>query len=76
VTDNAAPRTVGNDPELDLLNEDQAAALLGLSVSTLQKDRVATGRIPHVKVFRKVFYRRSDLRTFVAQNVRRTTSAP
>jgi hypothetical protein len=62
------------DPEFDLVTETEAAATLHWAVSTLQKDRVTTVRVPFVKLGKRVLYRRSDLRAFVASNVRR--SAP
>ena len=59
-----------------LLTEREAAALLGLSVVFLQKDRVrGQAGIPFVKAGkRSVRYRRCDLETWAAERVR--TTAP
>jgi excisionase family DNA binding protein len=49
-----------------LLNEDDAAALLGVSVSFLQNDRVTRRHgIPYFKVGRCVRYRGSELDTWL-----------
>jgi hypothetical protein len=57
-------------PDLVLLDEDQAAAIIGWSTSTLQKDRGRMRRVPFVKLGRRVMYRLSDLRNFIERNVR------
>ena len=74
----ATARTTGSalandqaaDPSLDLVNEKQAASILGWSTSTLQKDRVQRRRIAYVKLGSRVMYRVMDLRDFIARNVR------
>jgi hypothetical protein len=53
------------DLNLDLVDERRAAAILGWSRSTLQKDRVQGRRLPFVKLGARVMYRLVDLRTFV-----------
>ena len=62
------------DPDLILLAEEQAAQLMGKSVSTLQKDRVSGAGVPYVKLGRAVRYRLSDLKAHIARNIRRSTS--
>ena len=54
-----------------LVNEETAAAMLQVSVSTLQKDRSRGNLIPYVKLGRAVRYRVSDLRDVITTNVRR-----
>jgi hypothetical protein len=60
------------EPEFDLLTETEAAAILHWAVSTLQKDRGQTVRVPFVKLGKRVLYQRSALQAFIAANVRRT----
>ena len=58
-----------------LLNDDEAATLLGVSASFLRKARCvgtlgnATPPPPYVKIGRAVRYRRSDLDQWVAERV-------
>ena len=59
------------DPNLKLVDERRAAAILGWSTSTLQKDRGQRRRIAYVKLGSRVMYRVSDLQEFVEKNVRR-----
>lgn len=62
-------------PDDKLLNTEQAAQVLGTSVSFLAKARLnARPEIPFVKVGAAVRYRRSDLEAFIASNMRRSTS--
>ena len=59
-----------------LIDEDAAAAMLGVSVRTLQKARV-TGlgcNPPFIKLGRLVRYRPEDIEAFVAANTRASTS--
>lgn len=58
-----------------LMSSKDTAAMLGLSEKTLANRRV-TGLVglPHVKIGSRVFYRRSDVLTFIGANVRRSTS--
>lgn len=64
-----------DDDKLTLLTTEQAARYLGVSASFLAKARIsAKPDIPHTKIGASVRYRRSDLETFVAANMRRSTS--
>jgi predicted DNA-binding transcriptional regulator AlpA len=57
-----------------LLNQGQAAHLLGLSVRTLERHRV-TGTGPHfIKLGRLVRYRKSDLARWIEERVLLSTS--
>ena len=57
-----------------LLDEQEAAALLRLSVKTLQRRRVRGNGPSYVKLGGRVFYRESDLEAHIAESVRRSTS--
>lgn len=58
-----------------LLNTREAADLLGVSMSFLERDRWAGARIPYIKIgSRAVRYRRSDLDAYIQGRVRRSTS--
>jgi predicted DNA-binding transcriptional regulator AlpA len=57
-----------------LLEEEAAAPLIGWSVSTLQKKRVAGDGPPFVKLGRSVRYRPEDLEAYVAARVVSSTS--
>ena len=61
---------------LPLVNEHEAARLLGVSVRSLQKGRcTGTGiTVPFVKLSRRVAYRPEDLEAFIAANRRTSTS--
>lgn len=62
----------GLDPKVisALLNEDEAAALLGVSVSFLQNDRVTRRHdIPYFKIGRCVRYRQSKLEEWLDSRV-------
>jgi putative DNA primase/helicase len=62
---------------LRLLNEDDLAAWLGLSVKTLRNWRVKGGPIPFVRLGRKaVRYREPDVLAFIEANARTSTSDP
>jgi len=62
-------------PISDLLNEVQAAAILDISVGTLQVWR-STGRykIPFIKIGRNVRYKRADLEAWIESRTRSTGS--
>lgn len=60
----------------ELLTEQQAAALLHVSVKSLQGWRSRGGGPPFVKLGRCVRYALSDLEVFVQEAVRRSTSDP
>jgi hypothetical protein len=49
-----------------LLTEDEVSQQINRAKRTLQKDRVYGRGIPFVKVFRKVFYRESDVDAYLA----------
>jgi hypothetical protein len=58
-----------------LLDTKQAAALIGMSVAFLERDRWAGARIPYIKVgVRAVRYRLSDLMSYIESNKRMSTS--
>ena len=57
-----------------LLDEEAAALLVGMTVSTLQKKRVTGNGPPYVKMGRSVRYRPDDLESFVAERVVTSTS--
>jgi helix-turn-helix protein len=59
-----------------VMDEDKAAALLLLSVRTLQRFRVE-GRGPtFVKLGKRVFYTETDLRAYVEASRHQSTSGP
>lgn len=57
-----------------VVDTDQAAALLGLSTSTLAKLRLTGDGPPYSKLGRRVVYRRQDLDDWVAANRCHSTS--
>ena len=57
-----------------LLEEDAAAPLVGMVISTLQKKRVTGDGPPYVKMGRSVRYRPEDLEAYVAEGVILSTS--
>jgi len=57
-----------------LLNEDEVAALLNLSVRTVQIWRLRGGGPPFIKLRKHVRYKPSDVAAFVAAHTRRSTS--
>jgi predicted DNA-binding transcriptional regulator AlpA len=59
-----------------LLNQKQAAHVLGLSVRTLERHRVAGTGPRWVRLGRLVKYRQSDLTAWIESNVRASTSEP
>jgi len=67
---------MANDATLTaLLNTSQTAEYIGLSASTIAKDRVhGVLGIPYVKLGAAVRYRRSDLDQWIAARVRTSTS--
>lgn len=63
--------------ESSLLDERQAAALLAISVRTLQTWRQRrSDALPFVKVGSLVRYRRSDLEILITAGLRRSTADP
>src|ERR1051325_4936909 len=75
----ALAEALGRLPDDQAVSEKHAAVLLGLSVSKLQKDRVKGGGPRFVKhgptKFARVTYRLGDLRTYLRENTRTSTSA-
>jgi predicted DNA-binding transcriptional regulator AlpA len=58
-----------------LLDTKQAAALIGMSVAFLERDRWAGARIPYIKIgARAVRYRESDLMNYINSCQRLSTS--
>lgn len=51
-----------------LMNQEAAAALLGVSPKWLERDRWVGATIPFVKIGRGVRYRASDLAAFIEAN--------
>lgn len=66
-TENARVKTT-NDTPRTVLNTRQAAAYLGLAVSTLNKWRCHGGGPEFLKLGRAVRYDREDLDAFLAQH--------
>ena len=62
------------DPEHVLLHETELAQRHGLSIKTLQNQRVAGGGVPFLKLGRTVRYRLSDVLEFERQSLRHSTS--
>lgn len=57
-----------------VLNANQVALRLGLSVSTLAKMRLSGDGPPYAKLGRRVVYRPDDIQAWVASNCFRSTS--
>ena len=58
-----------------LLDTKQAAALIGMSVAFLERDRWAGARIPYIKIgARAVRYREGDLMDYINSRLRLSTS--
>jgi predicted DNA-binding transcriptional regulator AlpA len=57
-----------------LLNERQAAPIVGMSIAWLQRKRWEGGGPPYVKFDRAVRYRECDLKAWVEARIRRNTS--
>lgn len=58
-----------------LLNTQQAAAVLGVSKAFLERDRWAGARIPFIRVgSRAVRYRMSDINAYIESNQRHSTA--
>lgn len=55
--------------DLRLVDELEAASILGWSQSTLQKDRIQQRRVPYVKLGRRVRYRLLDLRQLIEAHI-------
>ena len=59
---------------MTLLNEKQAASMLGLSVFTLQKARRTGGFIPFLKIKSAIRYDKADIDRYIESQKFRTTS--
>jgi predicted DNA-binding transcriptional regulator AlpA len=57
-----------------LLTVAQVSEITGRSISTLEKDRWEGGGPPYVKMGRLVRYRPADVRAWLSERVRRSTS--
>lgn len=58
-----------------MLNTDQVAELLGMSVSTIRK-WVHYGYIPHVKLGRAVRFREKDIETWTEEKAEKGRATP
>lgn len=72
MTDQAHPTSEGVNPAY--LNVKEAAAVLRLGVSTLNKLRVRGGGPRYLKLGRRVVYRTTDLTEWADQRARQSTS--
>lgn len=61
-------------PAYNLLNEKQAAALMNVSVSFLQKLRIRGGGPKFLKISKSIRYRKSDIETYLSESERQSTS--
>jgi len=59
---------------MNLLNEKQAAVLLGCSVYKLQRDRRIGSPIPYKKIGRSVRYWREDIEAYINKQTFASTS--
>ena len=57
-----------------LLNEQQAAIFLGMSISWVQRTRWEGGGPPYVKINHAVRYRQSDLEEWIEGRLQNSTS--
>ena len=75
-TSHARQTTTGPDPDA-LLNQGQAASLIGVSERTLECWRWRGDGPPYVKISRRaVRYRRRDIREWAESRLQRSTSEP
>lgn len=68
------PYPTKTDLAMQLLDERQAAHLLGCSVHKLQKDRRKGSPIPFLKIGRCVRYRKEDLEAYIISRTFISTS--
>jgi excisionase family DNA binding protein len=60
---------------IKLLTTQEAAAVLGVSMSFLERDRWAGAKIPFIKIgSRSVRYRQADLDAYISHRVKHSTS--
>jgi predicted DNA-binding transcriptional regulator AlpA len=72
-SDSPITKPGGADEDVDrLLNEREYAAITGRSVASARRDRLLGKGCPYVKLGYLVRYRRSDVRAYIARNVRST----
>lgn len=57
-----------------LLTSAEVEGMLGLGRGWAAKDRIASARIPHIKIGRSVRYRLVDVQAFIDDCIRRSTS--
>jgi predicted DNA-binding transcriptional regulator AlpA len=57
-----------------LINEKEAALILGCSIHKMQKDRRVGSPIPFIKVGRSVRYKRRDIEAYLEQQYFTSTS--
>ena len=57
-----------------LLRSDEAAGILNVKPTTLERWRMTGGGPPYLKLGKVVRYRRSDLEAFAAASTRKSTS--
>lgn len=57
-----------------LLTSAEVEGMLGLARGWAAKDRIASARIPHIKIGKSVRYRLADVQTFIEASKRRSTS--
>ena len=70
-TSKRSERESAADTQLEpLLNEHEYSALTGESVATARRNRLLKKGCPYVKLGALVKYRPSDVRSYIAQNVR------
>ncbi len=65
---------LANDPDLILLTSEDYAKIGDRSERVVERERADGTGCPFVKIGRRVFYRLSDVRAFVASRVRMSTS--
>jgi hypothetical protein len=60
--------------DTDLIREDRAAGMLGVSIAAMRAWRVRGGGPSYVKVGHLVRYRPADIKAFIDHNLRASTS--
>ncbi len=73
---NRTESEMDNKPIEPLCDEYQYSAITGQSVHTARRNRLLGKGCPYVKLGSRVFYRPSDVRTYIARNVRDTKQEP
>ncbi len=62
------------DPPDRLLTSEEVEKMLRVGPGWAAKDRIASARIPHIKIGKCVRYREADVRAFIDASMRRSTS--